>query len=98
MYMYMYMYIICIVPLVYTIFLLGTNHVTFANLFFDLLFTSRVWSIWNNSEICPVETVLDFLKTDVAKNLISQELKHILPRYKKHWKAYLILLQYSNNI
>ena len=33
-----------------------------------------------------------FLKTDIAKQIISQEVKRILPSCKKHWKAYLILL------
>ena len=31
-----------------------------------------------------------FLKIDVTKKLISQELKHISHSCKKHWKAYLI--------
>ena len=43
---------------------------------------------WSGLEIWPTK----FLKTDVTKKKISQELKHILPSCKKHWKAYLILL------
>ena len=39
-----------------------------------------------------IERASDSLKTDVTKKLISQELKHISPICKKHWKAYLILL------
>ena len=31
---------------------------------------------------------LRFLKTDVTKKLISQELRHISPSCKKYWKAY----------
>ena len=38
------------------------------------------------------QQVENSLKIDVTKKLISQELKHILPSCKKHWKACLILL------
>ena len=46
----------------------------------------------NVSEIWPTETVSDSLKTGLTKKLISHKLTDILPSYKKHWKAYLILI------
>ena len=41
----------------------------------------------------PIETASDVPKTEVTKK--NKEVKHISPSFKKHWKAYLILLQYK---
>ena len=46
----------------------------------------------NVSQIWPTETASDSLKTGLTKKLISHKLTDILPSYKKHWKAYLILI------
>ena len=46
----------------------------------------------NLLEIWPTGRALDSLKPDVTKNIISQELKQILPSCKKQWKADLIMI------
>ena len=48
------------------------------------------------SEMRPIETAPDSLKTDVTEKLISQELKHMSPSCKRHWKIYLIPLQHNH--
>ena len=41
----------------------------------------------------PTETALDSLKIDVTKTIMSEELKHMSPSCKKHWKDDLMVLQ-----